>query len=410
MSSIGETLRGERRKRNLELDQVSRELKIPRRFLEAIEDERFEGLPAGVFVKNFVRQYANLLGLDGEAIAAEAQRAVTLQPLPGEPGGPNLAQPEIHLPRMETWESIGDRRRWASTLPALALVVVVMLVCSGVYAFWQRVHHETTAQTAEPPAAAVHAPAAAPPAQPAPAPAAPPAQPGGTAPASNQSAAAQPPAAQNPPEPNSADRPAPENHAAVPANPPAANAPAAAANSQTAASPANATANPPAATGPLHVELSAQEPVWVLARQNGKYLFSGTLDANQTRTIDASGTLVLRVGNAGGLTVSVNGKPVGTLGPKGQIREIQLTSGGVQIRAEPNPSPTVGVPAKPHQPKPSPTGETPAAPQPKPSPTGETPAAPQLKPSPTGETPAPPQPKPSPAGGTSATPPPGVPR
>ncbi len=408
MSSIGETLRGERRKRNLELDQVSRELKIPRRFLEAIEDERFEGLPAGVFVKNFVRQYANLLGLDGEAIAAEAQRAMAPQPLPGEPGGLGAAQPEIHLPRMETWESIGDRRRWSSTLPALALVVVVMLVCSGVYAFWQRVHHETTAQTAEPPAAAVHAPTAAPPTQPAPAPAAPGEQPGGTAPAPNESAAAQPPAAGNPAEPNSADRPAPENH---PANPPAANPPAAAANSPTAASPANANAaNPAAVTGPLHVELSAQEPVWVMARQNGKYLFSGTLDANQTRTIDASGTLTLRVGNAGGLNVTVNGKPVGSLGPKGQIREIQLTSGGVQIRAEPKPEPADGVPATPHQPKPSATGETPVAPQPKPSPAGETPAAPQPKPSPAVETPAAPQPKPSPPGGTTGTPPPGDPR
>ncbi len=355
MSSIGETLRAERRKRSLDLDQISRELKIPGRFLQAIEDERFEGLPAGVFVKNFVRQYANLLGLDGEAIAAEAQRAITPEPPPGGSGG---AQPEIRLPRVETWESIGGRRGWSSTLPALALVVVVMLVCSGVYAFWQRAHHEIPAQTAEATAAAGHAPAASAPAQPTPNP--PAAQPGATpaTPAPGQTASAQPPAtpapgqtastqppaaappaAKNAPEANSADRPAPENHAAETA--PGANPPAAA-NPDTGASTA---ANPPAATGPLHLELSAQEPVWVMVRQNGKYLFSGTIEANQTRSIDASGTLLLRLGNAGGITITFNGKPVGTVGPKGQIREVQFTSGGFHILAEPKPSPAGGTPA-----------------------------------------------------------------
>ena len=74
MSSIGETLRRERLRRNLGLDQISRELKISTRFLEAIEEERFERLPAGVFAKSFVRQYARYLGLDEDDVAAEVQR------------------------------------------------------------------------------------------------------------------------------------------------------------------------------------------------------------------------------------------------------------------------------------------------------------------------------------------------
>jgi len=48
MASIGETLRRERQRRKLNLDQVSRELKIARKFLEAIEKENFDVLPAGV--------------------------------------------------------------------------------------------------------------------------------------------------------------------------------------------------------------------------------------------------------------------------------------------------------------------------------------------------------------------------
>jgi hypothetical protein len=46
---------------------------------------------------------------------------------------------------------------------------------------------------------------------------------------------------------------------------------------------------------------------------------------------------VLRVGNAGGLSISLNGKQIGPVGAKGQVREIQFTSGGFQIVAAPKP-------------------------------------------------------------------------
>ena len=74
MTAIGETLRSERVRRNLELQQISQELKISSRFLDAIEREAFDELPGAVFVKSFVRQYARRLGLDEDDLAAEAQR------------------------------------------------------------------------------------------------------------------------------------------------------------------------------------------------------------------------------------------------------------------------------------------------------------------------------------------------
>ncbi len=61
MTPVGETLRRERMKRNLDLEEISRELKISTRFLQAIEDDQYEKLPGGVFAKSFVRQYARLL-------------------------------------------------------------------------------------------------------------------------------------------------------------------------------------------------------------------------------------------------------------------------------------------------------------------------------------------------------------
>ena len=80
MTPVGETLRRERLKRNLDLEEISRELKISARFLKAIEDDQYDKLPGGVFAKSFVRQYARLLGLDEDQIAGQVQQ--NLAPLP----------------------------------------------------------------------------------------------------------------------------------------------------------------------------------------------------------------------------------------------------------------------------------------------------------------------------------------
>jgi cytoskeleton protein RodZ len=304
MSSVGETLRRERMRQNLDLEQISLELKISSRFLTAIEDNRFDRLPAGVFAKSFVRQYARFLGVDEDQMAAEVQRAIAPPSIPTNAAQPSVPPiPEIHAPRIDNWGSVGDRGhfQWSSTAPALALVVVVMLVCSGVYAFWQRARQPVaTAQTV--------APAATPPAQ------------AGSAPA--QQAPVQPePAA-------GTQAPAPTGAPAAQVTPnPAPNPPPTPANSADRHS-----------NGPVHIELAADEPVWVLARADGKFLFSGTLDTNQSREVDANEVLTLRLGNAGGVSIKLNGKDIGPVGPKGQVREVQFTSGGFQIVAAPKPS------------------------------------------------------------------------
>jgi cytoskeleton protein RodZ len=81
----------------------------------------------------------------------------------------------------------------------------------------------------------------------------------------------------------------------------------------------------------VHVEITADEAVWVRARADGKYAFSATMEAHTTRTVEGVKEVNLLLGNAGGVTISLNGKPIGPAGPKGQVRTIQLTSGGFQI-------------------------------------------------------------------------------
>ena len=66
----GARLRRMRLGAGLELDQVSKVTKIAERHLEAIEDERFEELPADVYVRGFVASYARTLGLDAATVAS----------------------------------------------------------------------------------------------------------------------------------------------------------------------------------------------------------------------------------------------------------------------------------------------------------------------------------------------------
>src|SRR5579872_5547941 len=109
MTAIGETLRRERLRRNLDLQNVSRELKISSKMLEAIEEEKFDRLPGGVFAKAFVRQYARFLGLDEEELANEVQRQLhptSDVPVVAESGRPAAAP--IQLPPVEAWDSASE--------------------------------------------------------------------------------------------------------------------------------------------------------------------------------------------------------------------------------------------------------------------------------------------------------------
>lgn len=60
----GAALRTIRRERRRSLEELSGELRIPRRYLEAIEADDYDQLPPQVYVRGFVRAYARALDLD----------------------------------------------------------------------------------------------------------------------------------------------------------------------------------------------------------------------------------------------------------------------------------------------------------------------------------------------------------
>jgi cytoskeleton protein RodZ len=64
LDTVGQDLRAARMRRGDDLAAVSRALKIRKDHLEAIEEDRLEGLPGRTYAVGFVRSYADYLGLD----------------------------------------------------------------------------------------------------------------------------------------------------------------------------------------------------------------------------------------------------------------------------------------------------------------------------------------------------------
>jgi cytoskeleton protein RodZ len=68
---IGNSLREARLRQGLDLARVEDDTKIRAKYLQALEDERFDVLPAETYVKGFLRTYAEYLGLDGQIYVDE---------------------------------------------------------------------------------------------------------------------------------------------------------------------------------------------------------------------------------------------------------------------------------------------------------------------------------------------------
>ncbi len=86
--------------------------------------------------------------------------------------------------------------------------------------------------------------------------------------------------------------------------------------------------SPAAAGGTRHAEIRVMEPAWVYAVSDGKEVFGKLLGKDETRQIDFAEKALVRVGNAGGVEISVDGKSIGPLGPRGAIRALEITPDG----------------------------------------------------------------------------------
>src|SRR5258706_6656387 len=78
MGELGSLLSRQREARGLTLDDAERDTRISKRYLQALESEQFEVIPAPVYARGFLRSYSQYLGLD-------PQEMLSLFPREGAP-------------------------------------------------------------------------------------------------------------------------------------------------------------------------------------------------------------------------------------------------------------------------------------------------------------------------------------
>jgi cytoskeletal protein RodZ len=284
MHSVGEKLRSERQRQNRSISAIASETRINARYLEAIEADDLSVIPGGFFYKSFVKQYSGALGIEFNSLEADVDRlkpAEVQDPLPALSVSYQVAKTEGRLYRFP------NKATWAG-----ALLIITLASGGGFYRWWQQKQRGPDDVTPESVSVVQAAPVPA---------------------AQTASVLLAQQAAVTP--------------TAIPAAEPQRLTPG------PAQAPAAPAANPKPEGTRLSVGLSATERTWVSLSSDGKTVFSGVLDASQTKSIEGVENAKLLTGNAAGLDVRWNGKPIGPLGTHGQVRMVVFTPENFQIIA-----------------------------------------------------------------------------
>jgi cytoskeleton protein RodZ len=297
MGSFGDRLRRERELRGITLDDIALTTKIRAGLLQALEEEKFDRLPGGIFNKGFVRAYARHLGLDEDQAVADylaASGEGPIRRLADSASGVRgeLVEPRIQLVRDETEgesEAVGAQGV-RGVLAGLLLLVVVGAVAWFYYHRERRADNGLSSETAATPSPSNLAP---------------------RNPAAGVSS--------NPAENNAAPTQVNSEHkSGGQEGPPPAGG--------SAAASAPATTVP---TGFFTVRLKADEECWVQITADGKSE-EITLEAGLEKTITAKNRVTIRAGSVGALDIAFDGKKLPAQGEYGQVKTLVFGPGGLQ--------------------------------------------------------------------------------
>lgn len=173
LASFGEELRREREIRGISLKEIADATKISRRFLEAIERNDHRTLPAPVFTRGFVREYARYLGLNADEMVSRYNFAAA---------GDDRIEKSAHLERLVQPPVIEGQPPKKRGIPAPyarvdtnVYILILIIVALVAVAWWamkhRRLDFDLTRSEATPPVTASAQPRVAKPvAQPVPAP------------------------------------------------------------------------------------------------------------------------------------------------------------------------------------------------------------------------------------------------
>jgi cytoskeletal protein RodZ len=287
MGSFGERMQREREMRSISLDEIAEHTKISKRNLSALEEENFSQLPGGIFNKGFVRAYAKYLGIDEEQavsdyLAAETEKLRKKIPIPIDQGKTSDTRTDLALmERMAAAKETEPQSDQAAGFMKAAIALVVLLGLGGLGYRWMQ-------SRKAPPAAPIEAKA-------------------------------------------------PVAHQVVPATPSA--APQSANETKLISAPATASTTSPD-TKPVEVQapasafslaLKTKEESWVQVKADGKVLMEGVLAPNSSKSFDANKEIVIKLGNAPGVELAYNGKPLPQFdnAARGKTKTLTFTQQGL---------------------------------------------------------------------------------
>lgn len=128
MNEIGQKLREARIEKGYTLDDLQQITKIQKRYLIAIEDGDFDALPGSFYVRAFIKQYAQTVGLDSEALLAEYQ-----DKLPDTKPAEYVEKSVENQTRLTRETTDSKWAKWRNLLPQISIVAVVLIIVVVVY-------------------------------------------------------------------------------------------------------------------------------------------------------------------------------------------------------------------------------------------------------------------------------------
>jgi cytoskeleton protein RodZ len=358
LGTFGERLRREREMRGVSLDEIAKATKIGTRSLKALEQEEFGKLPGGIFNKGFVRSYAKFLGMDeDQAVAdyvvaageAEQSSDAVIERLAAE-SERRAEEKRIQRQREKKAEPFFT---W-NKIAVVVIIIVAAVLGSQYYAKRKAMKAEQTTPSVAAPSAAT--------------------QPAAPTPTEAPTAAANTPAGVGPGNATIADNATTSNAGTSNATSAGATSPtltganaastgASNASASTSSKPAAsqhpktsdqsterlpATSASPVAnaahtgtgetattsaapSGPeFVVKVKANKESWVSSRADDKSIPGRILAPNAEATFRARNTLRLVIGNAGGVEISFNGKPLPPVGEANKSKTLVFTPAGQQ--------------------------------------------------------------------------------
>ncbi|MCZ7651298.1 MAG: DUF4115 domain-containing protein [Thermoanaerobaculia bacterium] len=267
--SFGTWLRRQREARGVGLREIADSTRISLRYLEALEEERFDVLPAHVFARGFLREYARVVGLDPDEV-------VNAYLLVAQRGAPEEAAPPRPKRRLSS--------PWGYGL-LLAAAMVMLLGVAVVLSFWAE--RRAQERGSGPPAVVPLATATA--------------SPGAVAGPRDDLGEAPLAPSVPPSEGAGAEAPGAEVGGAAPARADAAP------GSPAGSAPAE---NGTAFAAPLVVEIRFRDDCWVEARVDGRRRPGELRVGGESVLLEAEGWVELTLGNRSAVEVFANGRRV----------------------------------------------------------------------------------------------------